>query len=147
MAAPQPHSSRVEPRLIMRISLLAAALLTLATPHAIPADEQGRYWHGGGVGAVECPAFVDSLERARRSGLGSIEYVTQTQGYVMFLSGFQTAYNLRSAETCSIFSGVSVDQKLFWIENYCRRNPIEKFSGAVVALAAEVHPRRQRSCK
>jgi hypothetical protein len=131
----------------MRTPLLAAAQLTLASPHATSADEQGRYWHGGGVGAVECPAFVETLERAKRAGLGSIEYVSQTQGYVMFLSGSQTAYNLRTAETCNIFSGVSTDQKLFWIENYCRRNPLEKFSGAVVALAEEVHPRRQRSCK
>ena len=131
----------------LRGILAATALLALSTLPSHAADQQGRYWHGGGVGAVECPTFLQTMERAKRSGLGSVEYVSQTQSFVMFLSGFQTAYNLKTPDTCNVFADVSVNQQLFWIENYCRRNSVEVFSATVVALAEEVHPRRLLSCK
>jgi hypothetical protein len=132
----------------MRNRTLISCCLFLASGAALAGDASlGRYWLGGGVGSVECPNFVASMERAKKHGLGSIGYVNETQGYIMFISGFQTAYNLQTPNTCDIFSSLSTDQLLAWSENYCRSKPLEKFGLAVVALAKEVHPKRAQSCK
>jgi len=131
----------------MRNKTLFTCLLFLA-PIAVAADAtSGRFFMGGGVGAVECPKFVASIDRAKKHGSGTIGYANETQGYVMFMFGFQTAYNLQTADTCDIFGDFSPDQLLAWTENYCRNKPLEKFGSAVVALAEEVHPVRLRSCK
>ena len=87
------------------------------------------------------------MERAKKHGLGTVGYVNETSGFVMFLTGFQTAYNVQTPNTCDIFGAFSTDQLLAWAENYCRREPLKKFSTAVVALAEEVHPKRVQSCR
>lgn len=107
----------------------------------------GRYIYGGGVGAVECPRFVEVMETAKIDKEGSVEYAIKTQGYVMYLSGFQTAYNIQTPNTCDIFDGLSGNQLLAWTENYCQANPLKKFSSSVVALAQEVYPNRSQKCK
>jgi hypothetical protein len=129
----------------MTVRVLLA--LALFATNAQSADDKGRYWHGGGVGSTECPKFIETMSRAKRHGLGTLGYANETQGYVMFLAGFQTAYNSQTPKTCDVFAGINADQRLAWIENYCQQNPLEKFSAAAVALAVEVHPRRLQSCK
>lgn len=136
------------PNTALNRKLLVALSLIFSSTFALGADNKlGRFWHGGGVGATECPMFVATMEHARKQGTGTIGYVTETQGYVMFIAGFQTAYNMQTQDTCDIFSGFSSTQLLTWAENYCRQQPLGKFSAAIVAMAQEVHPRRLQSCR
>ena len=135
------------------IRLPAILALTFTSIVALGSDaSSGKYYAGGGVGAVECPKFVDSMNRAKQYGKTSADgwtlgYAKEVNAYVSYIFGFQTAYNLQTPNTYSIFGGHSTDQLLEWIENYCRSNPLEQFGSAVVALAAELYPRRIRTYK
>jgi hypothetical protein len=127
--------------------ITAVATLAMAPAFILAADTPGKYIFGGGVGSVDCPRFVSTMDRAKKFGAGSVGYVNETQGFLMYVLGFQTAYNLQTPQTCDIFDTFTSDQLLAWLENYCRAQPLERFSSAVVALAKEVHPRRSQSCK
>lgn len=133
----------------MKISrtLFAAVVLLCGAQLAHSADTSGRFWLGGGVGGVMCPQFVASMEKARSLRIGSVGYVEETQGFTMYLLGFQTGYNMSTQDTCDIFTGEGKEYSLLsWAENYCRANPSSRFSDAVVALSKDRHPRRQRVC-
>lgn len=121
------------------------SVMWLALP-AHGADANGNYIVGGGAGGVRCPDYVATMERARSHSIGSLRYVQETQGFTMFLLGFQTGYNMSTPDTYDIFPGTEGDYPLLsWVENYCRANPTLRFGDGVIALAREVHPKRQRS--
>jgi hypothetical protein len=86
------------------------------------------------------------MERAKKAGIGTFDYVNEIQGYSMYVAGFQTAYNLQTPNTCDIFASYNDEQLLTWLENYCREKPLEKFGAGVVALAKEVYPKRLQTC-
>lgn len=128
-------------------TLFAFAVLSCSTQLAYSADADGHFWLGGGAGGVKCPQFVASMEKARSLGIGSVEYVTETQGFTMYLLGFQTGYNMSTKNTCDIFPGEDKEYSLLsWVENYCRANASSRFADAVVALSKDRHPKRQRVC-
>lgn len=109
------------------------------------ADENGNFMIGGGVGGEKCPQFVASMEKGRLFGIGTLGYATETQGYVMYLLGFQTGYNMSTSDTYDIFARSRIDYELlYWIENYCRKNPSDRYGDAVVALARALYPKRQK---
>lgn len=84
---------------------------------------------------------------AKASGYGSLTYANEMMGYASFISGYQTAFNNQTPNTCDIFSGVSLNQMLVWVENYCKQNPLEKFGTGVGELAASVYKKRLQTCK
>ena len=133
----------------MKISrtFFVAAVLSCSAQLSYSADADGRFWLGGGAGGVKCPQFVASMEKARSLRIGSLGYVEETQGFTMYLLGFKTGYNMSTQDTCDIFPGEEKDYPLLsWAENYCRSNPSSRFADAVVVLAKERHPKRQRVC-
>jgi len=102
---------------------------------------------GGGAGAVKCLQFVASMEKARSLGIGSVGFVTETQGFTMYLLGFQTGYNMSTKDTCDIFPDEEKEYSLLsWVENYCRANVSSRFADAVIALSKDRHSKRQRVC-
>ena len=129
-------------------TIFVAAVLSCSAQLSHSADVNGHYIYGGGVGGVTCPQFVASMEKARSLGIGSLGYFNKTQGYTMYLLGFQTGYNISTQDTCDIFSGNEKDDYalLSWAENYCRANSSNRFADAVVALSIERHSKRQRVC-
>jgi hypothetical protein len=128
-------------RLIVVLAVASCAQVTYS------ADTNGHFWLGGGAGGVACPQFVASMEKGRSLGIGSIGYVTEIQGFTMYLQGFRTGYNMSTQDTCDIFPDGEKDYSLLsWIENFCRANPSSRFSDAVVALAIDRHSSRQTVC-
>ena len=133
---------------VVHSEFVLAVLLALLPCFGSASDgKSGMYIVGGGVGSIECPKFVATMERAKAAGLGSLGYANEIYGYGMYLAGFQTAYNMQTPQTCDVFGEFTSDQRLAWLENFCRGQPLEKFGSAVVALSKEVHPRRVQSCK
>ena len=119
-----------------------------STQLAHSADADGRFWLGDGTGGVACPQFVAALEKARSLGIGSVGYAGETQGFTMYLLGFRTGYNMSTQQTCDISPDGEKDYPLLsWLENFCRANPSGRFADAVVALARESHPKRQKVCQ
>ena len=127
---------------------LVVLMVALTSVGAFGADSTGNYMVGGGAGGVRCPEFVATMERARTHKIGSLRYVQETQGFTMYLLGFQTGYNVSTPDTYDIFPGSEGDYPLLsWIENYCRLNPTSRFGDGVVALAQDRHAKRQRSAQ
>ena len=132
---------------VMRLSTVIAIVMLATAGPTRGADGRGTYFIGGGVGGIDCPHFVSTMDRAKALGLGSVGYTNETQGFLMYVIGFQTAYNVQTPRTCDIFANFTSEQLLGWLENYCRAQPLERFGTAVIALAKEAHPRRSQSCK
>ncbi|QLG87667.1 hypothetical protein HQ393_05025 [Chitinibacter bivalviorum] len=130
-----------------KLFLITALVHQLTIPTIANAeDKNGNFVVGGGVGGVECPEFVSTMERATSHGLGSSEYTQAIYPYVMFIAGFMTGYNAQAKDTCNIFDSYSNDQRLAWLNNYCKSNPLDKFGSAVIKLSKEVYPKRKKSC-
>lgn len=126
-------------------AVLAAALSCAGSAGA--ADSwSGAYVVGGGVGGVECRQFTAALDQAEPYGLGSQEYNAATYAFSMYLSGFRTAYNLQTPDTCDVFGRFSSDQLLGWLKYYCRSYPAKRFGSAVVTLAQGLHSGRITTC-
>jgi hypothetical protein len=130
----------------MKFRLLMASSFLFFAVTAGAADSAGNFNVGGGTGGVKCPNFVAEMEKARSLGIDSPRYVEATQGFTMFILGFQTGYNMMAPATYDIFSGKNGDYDLLaWVENYCRMNSSSRFGDGVVALARHFHPNRQQS--
>ncbi|HOG81004.1 MAG: hypothetical protein BWX99_00993 [Deltaproteobacteria bacterium ADurb.Bin151] len=131
----------------IRLFIVAVLLLSFAQP-CWSADLKGRFMTGGGAGGVQCSQFVASMEKARSLGIGTIGYVTETQAFTNYLLGFQTGYNASSTDTYDIFRDDRDEYALLsWMENYCRANSSKRFADAVIALANDRYPTRQKSLK
>ena len=137
-----------QPRTRMKIKYLWSPLLLLtATTLFAAEDKTGQHYIGGGVGSVVCPSFTSSLATAKVKGVGSVGYWRETSAFTHYISGFQTAYNLQTNDTCDIFGNFTNEQLLAWLDNYCQANPLEKFGAAVISLSREVHSKRVRVCR
>jgi hypothetical protein len=79
--------------------VVGALLATSAADLAHAADQHGSYFIGAGIGGVTCPEFVNTMDDARRYAVGSLERVTRTNSYDMYVLGFQTGYNLAKPNT------------------------------------------------
>jgi hypothetical protein len=116
-------------------------------PFVYAADSEGRFWLGGGVGSVSCSQFVSSMKQVESSETGSPSFVEATQGFTMYISGFQTGYNFSTHNTCDIFAEAKTSYELLsWVEKYCQSNPAKRFGDAVVSLGNAYHSKRKQVC-
>jgi hypothetical protein len=107
--------------------IIGVCIVMTCAVDAYAADQAGNYFIGGGVGGVTCPAFVATMDDAHRFSVGSLEWANRTQGYVMYILGFQTGYNMGKPGTFDLFADVTTDQVLAQLEAWCRENPLKKF--------------------
>jgi hypothetical protein len=139
----KPLARAVTAAVLLASPAFAGAQATPA-PAAAPASQ--GYIVASGPASTECPGFIDTVGKARMQKSGSTGYAGDMQGFAMFVSGFQTAYNLQTPETCDIFAGWNNNQVLDWLEKFCRANPKERFGAGVIALAKERYPSRSKKC-
>jgi hypothetical protein len=135
--------------MLERISSLVFCLSLSCPMAARAADADGvvKVWLGRGAGTIGCQQVVSFMTRARVAPPGSLEHSIRTQGFMNFLAGFQTAYNMQTSDTCDIFSGLTAEQAMEWTENWCRANPSQNFGIGVSALARERYPTRSTACR
>ncbi len=125
---------------------IALALAMVCGTLAAHAQAPSGYIVGGGPGTTDCPGFIEAMAKAKSQKPGATGYAGELQGFAMYLSGFQTAYNLQTPETCDIFAGWNNNQVLEALEKYCKANPRERFGAGVIALAKERYPSRSKKC-
>jgi hypothetical protein len=117
-------------------TLTAFALLA----HSTVARDAKGFMMGGGVGGLRCPAFLNAMATARqKGGLRSAAGVVEINGFVMFLSGFQTGFNSEAEDIYDIFKSLEPDEinnALYAIEPWCASNPGKNFAQAVLALSS-----------
>jgi hypothetical protein len=135
--------------MLKRIGSVALYLVLSCPVPALAADAEGivMVWLGQGAGTIRCTQVVSFMTRARGAASGSVEYAIKTQGFMNFLAGFQTAYNMQTSETCDIFNGISPEDALEWSENWCRENPSQTFGIGVSELARHRYSQRSTSCR
>lgn len=132
-------------KLLMKVTIALVFLLWLLMPPAYSAETgTGAYFMGGGVGGLSCPNFVETISRAKAHGIGSVNYAIETSGFLMYVLGFRTAYNLQTSDTYDIFDNFEDSQLLAWLDDYCKTNPLKKFSDAVVSLSQEAYSLRKK---
>jgi hypothetical protein len=91
------------------IRTLAVIGLLAHVPYVWGADTKG-FMVGGGVGAVGCPVFLNAMATARqKGGVKSAAGVNEIDGFVMFVSGFQTGYNSEAVGIYDIFKSLGSD--------------------------------------
>jgi hypothetical protein len=116
-------------------------LLSLAS-HCFAADQQGRYFIGGGVGATTCPQFLNAMANARQAGgVSSPAGANLVTNFYNYVAGFQTGYNVAAANGVSdIFAKIDMQHwdALFAIEGWCKDHPAATFGEGVVALAQKL---------
>ncbi len=126
----------------MRVLLAILALLVCLPNLSFAHDENGEYMVGGGVGGVSCNIFISSMASAQvKGGLNSIEGVDAVLPFISYVLGFQTGYNVAHPSIRDIFSAVDgntdTDKILFWVEDWCKKNPKETFGFGLIRYASE----------
>ena len=120
-------------------SLIPAALLLLVLAHNADAADKGAFMLGGGVGSLPCTKFLDDMQTARaRGGIRSTEGVNLISPFMMYVAGFQTAYNYKTSGIKNVFDRYSSDQgfgELIALEKECSNSPNLKFAEALLVFA------------
>lgn len=123
---------------MMRKAVLAAVVIFAAAP-AWARDKDGNFQIGGGVGAVNCPQFLDIVAQARQSGgTKTVQGVTLLNPFLQYVLGFQTGFNLMNPEIYDVFAKLGDDpagSALFAIEPYCQQHPDKRFGQGLLWLA------------
>jgi hypothetical protein len=65
--------------------------------------------------------------------------------YANWLTGFLTAYNMQTPDTYDVAASTDVPWMMLWLENHCRKQPLESFDDAVITLVIELMPERQHN--
>ena len=114
--------------------LIVAATLLAAMPCAWARDTAGSFET---VGARSCAAF---LQDKRAHGWA---YDADTA----WVTGYVTAYNALTPDTSNILGDTDVSSAMLWLQNYCKANPDSGLAEGMLALTAELYPRRHRAQK
>ena len=123
----------------------AVVLVGLVGSVANSADDTGNFMLGGGAGAMPCPEYVATMEKARTLGIGTVQYAEHTSSFVMYILGFQSGYNMAANDTYDVFPGTNGDYAMLaWIESYCRSHSSSRFGDGLVALARDSNVHRQK---
>ncbi len=119
------------------IFVLAMSLLLPATVNA--ADIDGKYAVSVANGKMgSCGQYITARDEGRRS-----KYRKENR-HIGWIFGYLTAYNRQTPDTWDIGGQTDISEILLWLENYCKRNPLDEFAEAMGSLTDELHPRRIR---
>ena len=123
----------------MKLVFAGTVILFWLQSQMFAADETGRYYDGGGIGATPCVEFVSAMEAARRHTYRSVSYWKEIDGYVSYVAGFWTGFNYGWRGRQNIFDGWGIEEILGKLEGVCRENPNAQFHHSLVLL---ISPRK-----
>ena len=114
----------------LKRTLVSLAFLLLVVPGSgMGTDADGRY-EVYAFGLHSCGTFVE----ARRNRDDFL--------FATWFTGYMTAVNQLSHTAYSMLGTSDIEGAMLWIENYCRKNPLEPFAVASHALLLfELYPK------
>lgn len=115
----------------MKRLILAAALLA-AMPGARARDAAGSFET---LGARSCATYMRDKQAQGWAYNADAAWVT----------GYLTAYNALTPDTSNILGETDVSAALLWLESYCKVHPSSGLAEGMLALTAELYPRRHRT--
>ncbi len=119
------------------IFVLAMSLFLPATVNS--SDINGKYSVSVTTGKMEsCGQYVAARDEGRRG-----KYRGENR-HINWIFGYVTAYNMQTRNTWEITGQTDTEAMLLWLENYCKKNPLDGFADAMEKLMGELHPKRIR---
>ncbi|HKI63721.1 MAG TPA: hypothetical protein VKA16_03755 [Burkholderiales bacterium] len=112
--------------------LILAATLLATMPGAWARDATGSFET---VGAKSCGSFLQDRQAHGWAYDADTAWVT----------GYVTAYNALTPDTGNILGDTDVSGAMLWLQNYCKANPSNDLAEGMLALTAELYPRRHRT--
>lgn len=103
---------------------LATALLLLCASVAARAGEKPINVMNYGYGHTTCGHFLEARQQPESA---------ERDGYAVWLGGFMTAVNI-GGPNHNVLRSEDLDGALYWLEDYCRKHPLENFAEAARAL-------------
>ncbi len=85
-----------------------------------------------------CGQYVTARDEERRGKYRKINT------HITWIFGYLTAYNRQTPDTYDIKGQTDTEAMLLWLENYCKKNPLDDFADAMELLTDELHPKRIR---
>jgi len=114
--------------------LILAATLLATMPGAWARDATGSFET---VGARPCGTFLQDKQAHGWAYDADTAWVT----------GYVTAYNALTPDTSNILGDTDVSSAMLWLQNYCKANPANGLAEGMLAMTAELYPRRHRTQK
>jgi hypothetical protein len=118
---------------MLRRLIGSAGLLLLLSGTTFPAATGTVYTHYG-HGMQSCGSWLQARKEPGRTD----------PSYIAWLSGYMTAFNRWRADEGNIASDTDMAGLIGWIDNFCRREPLDTISDAAEALLFELM-RRSKS--
>lgn len=106
---------------------------------SLAADRDASYRHLAMDGLSSCKSFVAAMEECRKGNCAKHNL------FLQWLGGFESAYNLYTADTYDITAGRDVDAQFVWLEDYCRKHSTNNFDDAVLHIVKELYPTRTKA--
>jgi hypothetical protein len=116
------------------IGVFVVVVLVLCPTLAFPQPTYRSF----GKGMASCGEFLQAAEaerKARPPTARSTEvYNRDYLAFLMFADGFLTGANVWDITHSELGKETDTQGRMAWIENYCRANPLDHFSNAVIGL-------------
>lgn len=122
-----------------RGACVAAWNLLLIPVSTFASDASGRFGILFPSSENTCGTYVTARDGARAGAHG------RENMYANWLTGFITAYNMQTPDNYDVAASTDVPSMMLWLENHCRKHPLESFDDAVNALVIELMPKRQHN--
>jgi hypothetical protein len=103
--------------------------LMLVGSHGVAADVNGGYVQQG---ATSCSNYLKELKED--------SWAHVAHGY--WISGYFTAYNRQTPNTYDILGSSDGGGAVWWIKNYCEKQPLRNMGDALQELTIELYPTR-----
>ena len=120
----------------MKLLILVCATLLGLPVSVLAEDKNGFYksWFPGDENS--CGPYIEARAEGRWTGSREKEST-----YAIWLMGYLTGVNAGMPDTFDI-SPADQYEELLWLENWCKKHPLEPFTRAADSLIVELHPKR-----
>ena len=120
-------------RIITLVLCLSFASMSFGT------DENGNYV-GLGLGTNSCDKFISAFDQANKT-----QNLIAINRYISYTNGALTGINIALENTYNILGGTELTGALFFLEKYCRDNPLDDYGYALYELLVELESNRTLS--
>ena len=118
-----------------RFILIVILLLPLG---CYAADKNGNYRETYPPDHTNCEAYLLAINECNHKHCGDLNTFSD------WLTGFVTAYNLKSPNTYDMVARTDLKTAIIWLNSYCKKNRSSNFSKAAHSLMNTLYPYRQK---
>lgn len=113
----------------MKMRALGGLAFLLATPPSWADDSNANHavW---GIGRTSCHGY----SQARAAG--------EFTEYKVYSMGYLTAYNALTPNTYNVSGAADLNGVLAWLDDYCRKTPVDSFDHALRQMVTQMHESR-----